>query len=142
MMVLNQLMSNLEFYLYNIIICFVLVSFFQIIFYFIRKYFSLNEVITSDEFSTLNHALTNIVSIYKVNIYDPKHKRLVRLYDLDIESQTNAKKAFSKEKTQLLNDSCADIIKNYLSKLILKKLYKYYSVNSIVVTIISILEEG
>jgi len=102
---------------------------------------SFMQRIYSDEYTTLNHLLTAVVSIYKVNIYMPKLNKLHRTYDLDENSQTNASRLFNENSTKLLNESCNDIIKHYLNSQILTKLYKYYSEASIIVTILSILQE-
>lgn len=102
---------------------------------------SFMQRIYSDEYTTLNHLLTSVVSIYKVNIYLPKLDKLHRTYDLDENSRTNASRLFNTNSTKLLNESCNDIIKHYLNGQILTKLYKYYSEASVIVTILSILQE-
>jgi len=95
----------------------------------------------TEEYTVLNHLLTASVSIYKNKIYTPKYEKLINKHDLDRDSQTNSSKLFTTQVNELLNESCNDIIKNYLPNQILTMLYKYYSTNGIIITILSILED-
>ena len=112
-----------------------LMAIFFYVFYWFKK------SLKTEEYTVLNHLLTTIVTVYKNKIYLPSYEKLINKHDLDRDSQTNSSKLFIKQVNELLSKSCNDIIKNYLPKQILTKLYKYYSMDSIVMTILSILED-
>lgn len=112
---------------------------FLLLVYLLYVHFIIKIKMNSDEYTILNHAFKNIVILYKDQIYSHKYEKLIRTYDLEENSPTNANKQFKTQLDSLLHISTVDIMKNYLTIKMSTRLLKYYSYDTIVLNIIDIL---
>lgn len=99
------------------------------------------ERIHEDEFVISNTVLNNVMNNYYESILVFKIEELKKNYDLDPSSKTNSIKPFTENYNIMLKDCSKEIITSYLSKNCLSVLLKYYSVESLVLIIISNLKK-
>lgn len=90
-----------------------------------------------DLFIMCNSMLHDIIKIYYESILRDRVERLKSQFDLDPKSKTQAFKAYTEAYNSLLSSAAKEIMKNYLSKTCLKILLNYYSVDGLVLIIIS-----
>lgn len=90
-----------------------------------------------DEFVIANATLVNVVDNYYNMILIGQVEELRKLYDLNPESKTNSLKPYTEKYNILLKNCSKEIITSYLSKNCLSILLKYYSVEGLVLIIIS-----
>jgi len=85
----------------------------------------------------IEQVLMNIIDYYHQFILLPKLEHLKAQYDLDPKSRTQAIEAYMKIYNDYLADAAKEIMKKYLSDRCLKVLLKYYSVDGLILYIIS-----
>ena len=98
----------------------------------------LNKLETKENlFVVSNSVLHDTINLYFQTILQEKIEALSSQYDLDPKSKTQAIKAYNESCNLLLSQAAKDIMRNYLSKDCLKILLKFYSIDGLILTIIS-----
>jgi hypothetical protein len=83
----------------------------------------------------LNLATNN----YKELILTPRIEGLERIYDLDKKSKTNSSKQFKEQCEILLKQSAKEILESQISAATKKNLFKYFTIDSLLIHVISLL---
>lgn len=91
----------------------------------------------NDDLVVNESVLMTVINYYYQYILLPKLEPLKAQYDLDPKSKTQAIEAYMKVYNTLLSEAAKEIMKKYLSNNCLKKLLKYYSIDGLVLYIIS-----
>jgi hypothetical protein len=130
--------------MYNYVLCIELFIIFIIlltyVYWLFNKYIDNNY--SNDKYGTLINVLILTIENYKVEIYTPQYELLLKKYDLDNNSLTNAQKLFNQVHNNLIKSSAKDICENYISLKTIKSLMNYHSLNGILLIIINKLKEG
>jgi len=121
-------------YYYLIIFIFIIAC----ILYFIRKFYKFKYAqFNESEITVLMFVLGNIINNYKNTFLEQKYSQLMKKYDLEKNSSTNSKKLFNEEYEQILKDSAKEIITVYFSDDLRRVAFKYFTLDSLLLHIIS-----
>ena len=118
-----------------LIISFILTIVVLIIFISYLLYKTFSPKYTMDDFQIANHILSELVKLYYENEFVEKNERLMKMYEIDPNSQINAIKSYQEELTKLKRYIVKKIIIN-LSKKTRKLLYYFYSEENLVFKIL------
>lgn len=129
-------MYNYFLYIELFVMFILLLLFIYILF---NKY--INSNYSTDQYGTLINVLILTIDNYKIEIFTPQYELLIKKYDLENNSITNAQKLFGQVYNDLIKDSAKDICKNYISINTINSLTKYHSLDGIILIIINKLKE-
>lgn len=96
---------------------------------------------STDQYSTLLNTLMLTVDNYKIEIFTPQYELLIKKYDLENNSITNAQKLFNQVYNELIKSSAKDICRTYISTKLINSLMRYHSLDGIILIIINKLKE-
>ncbi len=107
-----------------------------IIIFMITMYRLISSKISVDELETALAALNKMIDSYVLTIFNDEVSVLRKQHDLQ-KTQTNSAKLYMKEFDKLSNIATKKIMVNYLSKSLLKVLLKYYTLEGLMILIIT-----
>lgn len=90
-----------------------------------------------NEIAVMFYMINSITNQYKSTFFQENHRKLRKKYDIREDSPTKATGQFQKEYEQLLRDSTNEIVKSYFSDELKKKIFKYFTLDSLLLHIIS-----
>ena len=76
---------------------------------------------------------------YRVLILNNNIEKLQKIYDLDKKSKTNSSNQFKEQYEILLKQAAKDILESQVSAAIKKNLFKYFTLDSLLIHIINLL---
>ena len=92
--------------------------------------------VVEEEFVLANATLIKILDVYYSLVLESKVSTVRVKYDLNPESKSNSRIPYTEEYNKLLKDSAKEVMNTLISKDCLNILLKYYSIESLVMTII------
>jgi len=106
--------------------------------YFIIQHFKIKKsTLSESDIIILNHIIDSITLNYKNSYFSQRYQQLLNTYDLDQFSPTKATKKFEKDYDDLLKQSAKNVYTDYLSKNIKKLYLKYFTIDALLLQIIS-----
>lgn len=109
------------------------------IYFLFNKY--MDNKYSTDQYGTLINSLMLTIDNYKIEIFTPQYELLIKKYDLENNSITNAQKLFNQVYNDLIKSSAKDICKTYISPKMINSLTKYHTLDGIILIIINKLKE-
>jgi len=114
-----------------------------ILIYFIFQHFKTKRLtLIESDIRILNYIIESVLINYKNSYFKQRYQQLLQTHDLDQFSRTNASKKFEKEYKELLKYSAEEICSDYLPKNIKKLYLKYFTINALLLQIISNLRDN
>jgi len=116
--------------------------FLLILIYFVWQHFKIKKsIFTELELTITHYVLESATTNYKNSYFTQKYNQLLSRHDLDDSSATNSFKKFNREYEDLLKESAKDIYSNHLSDNIKKICLKYFTLDALLLQIISNLKD-
>src|SRR6056297_3238409 len=111
--------------LFILVVCIIFVNYANIHFKIKRSQYSEIEI------GVIIHLLDKIISQYKLLFFQENYEALLKKYDIDNNSPTKSRDQFKTEYEKLLHETTNEIMSSYIPKEMKDKMFKYFTVDSL-----------
>jgi len=114
-----------------------------VLIYFVFQHFKVKKsTFAESEITVCNYILGSATTNYKNSYFLQRYQQLLETHDLNQSSPTNSVKKFNREYEELLKQSAKEVYNNHLSNNVKKICLKYFTIDALLLQIISNLRDN